>query len=332
VIGVTCWRVRWRRTRASLAWAFLATVLSGSVVHAQSAALFLLVPFGAKATALGEAVSADTALAAEGLWWNPAALARMSSKEIAFHHSSTFLANSVMLTVVIPSRVIGTVGVAGYFVDYGDQQATDPNGNPTGVLRNRSYVLAASYATPVGKRLSVGLTYKLLVVAFNDCSGACGGQAAPPGSSSALDLGAQYSLPTTSPVSFGVSVRNLGPKLQVKDQPQADPLPRLIQAGASARIPVGALTAADAALDVNLDVIRSPALTGTGVGLGSTLSYRGQYFFRVGYKRQSGDAGGPSLGLGFQRDAFGFDFARRFDRLSSQFGEPPTYITLRARF
>ena len=306
--------------------------LPTTAIRAQSAALFLLVPFGAKATALGEAVTADTALAAEGLWWNPAALARMTSKEIAFHHSQTFLAQSEMLTVVIPSRVIGTVGVAGYFVDYGDQQATDGNGNPTGVLRNRSYVLSASYATPIGDRLSVGLTYKLLVVAFNDCSGACGGQAAPPGSSSALDLGLQYALPTSSPVSLGASVRNLGPKLQVKDQPQADPLPRLLQMGASARIPVRALAASDAALDVNLDVIRSPALTGTGISLGSTLSYRGQYFFRVGYKKQAGDAGGPSLGLGFQRDAFGFDFARRFDRLSSQFGEPPTYVTLRARF
>ncbi|MCC6245260.1 MAG: PorV/PorQ family protein [Gemmatimonadaceae bacterium] len=299
---------------------------------AQSGALFLLLPFGARAVGLGDAVTADTAMGAEGVWWNPGVLARARSKEIAFHHSQTFLANSEMLTVVVPSRVIGTLGVAGYFVDYGDQQATDPNNNPTGVLRNRSYVVSASYATPVGKRLNVGLTYKWVALRFNDCSGACNGATVAAGSSSALDLGAQYDLPTPSPITLGVSVRNLGPKLQVKDQPQADPLPRLLQIGLSGHVPVSSLAASGAALTVNADVISSPALDGLGFGVGSALSYRDQYFLRAGYKALSGDASGPSIGIGFQSGAFGFDFARRFDRNGALFGETPTYITLRAKF
>jgi hypothetical protein len=300
--------------------------------EAQSGALFLLVPFGARAVGMGDAVAADTALGAEGIWWNAAALARVASKEVAFHHSQTFLANSEMLTLVFPSRVIGTIAVAGYFVDYGDVQATDEFGNPTGVVSNRSYLLSASYATPLGKRASLGLTYKYFTQRFNDCSGFCSGLAVAAGSSSALDVGVQYALPTKIPLSVGMSVRNLGPKLQVKDEPQADPLPRVIQVGASSRLPIASLTAAGATLDVNVDVISAPAPGGTSFGVGSSLGYRDQYFLRGGYKRQQGDASGPSLGIGFQRGSFGFDFSRRFDRNSTQVGETPTYVTLRARF
>ena len=92
------------------------------------------------------------------------------------------------------------------------------------------------------------------------------------------------------------------------------------------------MQAAGAALDVSGDVMSSSALGSLNVGLGAVLSYRDQYFLRGGYKKQEGDAGGPSIGFGLQRGAFGFDFARRFDRLSQQSGEAPTYFTVRARF
>lgn len=325
-------RVTRLRVASLLTRAIICLLLAYSPAHAQSGALFLLVPFGARAVGLGDAVSADTTLGAEGVWWNAASLARMASKEIAFHHSQTFLANSEMLTVIVPSRVIGTIGLAGYFVDYGDVQATDDFGSPTGVISNRTYLLSASYATPVGRRASLGLTYKFFLLRFNDCSGSCGLTSVGSGSSSAVDIGAQYVVPTTIPLAVGLSVRNLGPRLQVKDQPQADPLPRVLQGGVSARVPIEALTRSEAAIDVNADFAQSQALGGAILGVGASLSYRSEYFLRAGFKHLRGDGGGPSLGLGFQRGAFGFDFSRRFDRLSSQLGETPTYITLRATF
>ncbi len=312
-------------------FAFLAVATRS---HAQSGAAFLVVPFGARAVAMGEAVSGDTTLGAEAVWWNAAALARASGKEVAFHHSQTFLANSEMLTLVFPSRVIGTIAVAGYFVDYGQIQATDQFNNPTGVVSNRAYLVSTSYATPIGKRASIGLTYKFFAQRFNDCSGVCGGLAVATGSSSALDMGVQYSVPASFPISVGMSMRNIGPKLQVKDQPQADPLPRAWQIGAMSRLPIASLTASGAALDVSADVMNAPTFGGVDLGAGAALSYRDEYFVRVGYKhlQVEGSGGGPSLGLGFQRGSFGFDFSRRFDALSRQSGETPTYITLRAQF
>lgn len=309
----------------------LALLGASTALEAQSGALFLLVPFGARAVGLGEAVSADTTLGSEGIWWNAAALARLPSKEVALHHSKTLIATSEMLTVAIPSKVIGTIAFAGYAVDYGDQQATDAQGQPIGVITNRNYLLSLSYGTPVGKRLGIGVTYKFIMLR-RVCSGACGNTAVLSGSTSAFDAGAQYALPTPFPVSLGFSIRNLGPKLQVKDQAQADPLPSVVQLGVMSRLPLAKLKAAGGSLDLSADVLSAEALNGTNVGLGASLGYLDQYFLRVGYKKQTGEGSGPSFGFGLQRGAFGIDLSRRFDQLSEQLGETPTYITLRARF
>jgi hypothetical protein len=237
-----------------------------------------------------------------------------------------------MLTFAVPSKVLGTLAASAYLVNYGDQQATDSQtGTPIGTITNRNYQLALSYATPVGSRFAAGLTYKFVMLRFQ-CSGICGAIPVISGSTSALDIGAQYVLPTTVPVTVAASVRNLGPALQVKDAEQADPLPRIIQIGARTRVPVRALTAAKASLEVSADLLRASAIGGTAGGVGLSLGYREQAYVRAGYKVQQGQGAGPSVGVGLQRGGFGVDIARRFDALSSQLGEPPTYVSIRARF
>ena len=301
-------------------------------VAAQNGGLFLLVPFGARAAGQGDAAVADTALGTEAMWWNAAALARLPKREIAIHHSQTVIASSDMLTFAVPSKVLGTLAASAYLVNYGDQQATDSQtGTPIGTITNRNYQLALSYATPVGSRFAAGLTYKFVMLRFQ-CSGICGAIPVISGSTSALDVGAQYVLPSTWPVTVAASVRNLGPALQVKDAEQADPLPRIIQIGARTRVPVRALTEAKASLDVSADLLRASALGGTAGGVGLSLGYREQAYFRAGYKIQQGQGAGPSVGVGLERGGFAVDIARRFDALSAQLGEPPTYVSIRARF
>jgi hypothetical protein len=298
---------------------------------AQNGGLFLLVPFGAKAVAQGEAVVADSTLGAEALWWNAAALARLAKQELAIHHSQTVIATSDMLTYARPSKVLGTVAASAYIVNYGDQQATDITGQPIGTITNRNYQLAVAYATPMGKRLSAGLTYKLVMLRFQ-CSGICGETPVISGTTTALDLGAQYALPTATPVAVGLSVRNLGPALQLKDAEQADPLPRVIQLGVRAQVPSRALSARKATLEAAADVIDAPALGGAAGGVGLTLGYKRQAFLRAGYSFKPGQGSGPSLGFGFERGALSIDVAQRYDPISNQSGETPTYVTLRARF
>lgn len=305
-------------------------------VAAQNGALFLLLPAGSRAVGLAQAVSADTSLGLEGIWWNAAALSRVNSKEVAFNHSQTVLANSELLSIAIPSRIIGTLAISGYFVDYGQQEATDKiTGQTTGQISNTNYFLAASYATPVGKRLGIGVTLRWIGVDFNKCSGVCTDSKPANGSTSALDLSAQYVLPTSFPLTIGGSYRNIGPDLQTKDKPQADPLPRVPQFGVSSRIPVKSLKDAGASLDVNADVALLPDV-GSGntsaLSVGGELGYQNQYFLRAGIKKQQGFGMEPALGFTLQRGSFSLDFSRRFDQLSSEDGTASQYVSLRVRF
>lgn len=311
--------------------ALLTVTIRPAVVQAQNAGLALLSTFGGRAAALGEAVTSDTALGAEGMWWNPSALAHVASNEIGLHNSKSVKFSTNMLTIVVPSKMIGTIGAFGYMVDYGSQEATDPySGQTTGAINIRTYIAGASYATPVGKRVSVGLTYKLLTDRYS-CSGACNGIVLS-GSTTALDAGAQYVAPTSFPLTFGLSLRNIGPGLKVKDAPQADPLSKTVQFGASSQLPIKALADVNSSLEIFADVIRSEVYGGTGYGVGTALGFQKEYFLRAGYNKQSGLPGVPSLGLGMVFGAFSIDFSRQFDEFSQGLGEPPTFISLRARF
>ena len=235
---------------------------------------------------------------------------------------------------MVPSNVIGTIAFGAYIVDYGDQEATgSAGGGVVGSITNRSYLLIASYGTPVGKRVTIGVSAKL--VALNSaCTGECGPVSSYSGVTSAFDVGVQYVLPTALPTTIGASVRNIGPALQVKDRPQADPLPMIVQFGATSRVPIESLKNVGASLDVSADYAVAPktSIDGVDFGLGATLGYRDQYFLRAGYKKIPGEQSGPSVGFTLQRGGYALDFSRRFDRLSTESGTPPTYIALRATF
>ena len=320
--------------RPRVAFALTALLAAAQPVVAQSnGGLFLLAPFGARAAGQGDAVVADTSLGTEGIWWNAASLARITKRELAIHHSQTVFATNDMIAYAVPSPVLGTLAGAYYLVNYGDQPATPANSGDvsTGTITNKNHMLALSYATPVGSRFSAGLSYKFVLLRFNQCSGLCGGSPGVTGSTQALDIGAQYRVPVRVPFTVGFAVRNLGPALQAKDKDQADPLPRVIQIGAKVRVPIQSLNESGATLDLSADILNSPALDGQAGGAGFVLGYKEQLFLRGGYKVQVGDAGGPSLGIGFERGQFGFDVSRRFDGLG-QLGTPPTYISLHARF
>ena len=309
-------------------------LLSVSPGAAQSSGgLFLMLPMGARAVGQGEAAVADSLLGTEGLWWNPAGAARGGKREITVHHSKTLSATSDMIAFMIPSRLIGTGSGAFYLVNYGDLPVTGPDGSGTqlGTVSTHNYLAALSYASAVGSRFSAGLTYKFLMLRFA-CSGLCGETPVISGSTSAVDVGGQYRLPAPIPVVIGASIRNLGPPMQVKDNPQADPLPRVLQLGGRARIPMDFLTRYESSLDVMLDYKAAAVFDGAAGSVGAVLGYREQFFLRTGYNREPGGGSGPSLGFGATRGDVSVDLGMRFDEFSSQTGEIPTYVSVRVRF
>ena len=291
-----------------------------------------MLPVGARSVGAGEAAVADT-LGVDGTWWNPASLAAMKRSELTLNGSQAFEGTGATIGFARPSRRLGTLALVATILDYGDQGVTDPStGGDIGTISIRSTVAMLSYATPIGSRARVGLSYKYVRHAFT-CSGLCGTTPQFVGTAGALDLGTQVVLPTAIPVTVGAAVRHLGPSFQVRDAEQADPLPRTWQVGASARVPSAALEAQQLQVDVMTDLLGSLSYERVSLRLGGVVTYQGRYSLRGGYTLVDSERSGPAVGLGvFLSDGMVLDLSRRFDGFSAQAGQAPTYVTLRFLF
>jgi hypothetical protein len=333
------------RCRAALGTAGLATALlaAGDVARAAAqqasagveGATFLLLPVGARATALGQAATADGGTS-EAMFWNPAGLAAEARGEFAIHHYDAFFGHGDAVALTVPSSSLGTFALAAYLVDYGDQPVTlkELGPEPVGQISARNLALLASYATDVVGSFALGLTYKLVQFRV-DCTGLCTDVPTATGTTHAVDIGIRFgSSARGAPIMVGVSLKNLGFKLQVNNRAQADPLPTRIAVGVSAILvrPADGVEGLDARVlaDVQGTVgegALAPVTTvGIESGVGSVLRLRGGYAFLNSAAR------GPSLGVGVQFGSVAFDLARVFF-IDQQIGDTePVHISFRVLF
>lgn len=318
--------------------AFAALVVAGAGIpvpaiaqqSANEGAIFLLMPVGARAVGMGQAISGDRP-GTESVWWNPAGLARLEKREVAIHHSQSLIATGDAISLAVPSQLLGVLTASINMINFDESEATDPNQGTTGRILLRSFVYAATYATPVGDRFSAGITYKVLQFRA-DCTGACGDIENLSASSSAVDIGAQYDLGAFIPATVGVVVRNLGPQLQVNDRDQADDLPQRLQLGLSYRLPQVERLAKDTELLVAGDLIHDIDANAPTARVGANLTWRRMYQLRGGYDFEDAEGGGPSVGMGFAIGGFVVDIARLFQGFSADAGQAPTYFSLRYLF
>ncbi len=311
---------------------FLAPVAAsaqGSV--SPEGALFLLVPVGASAVGLGQAVVASD-IGGESLWANPAGIARMTQTELSINHSQTIIATGDALNLVVPAGKAGVIGATAYLVNYGQQDETDATGSSViGTIYLRDYVVAATYAATFGSRISAGVTYKFVQERV-DCSGACVNVAAFSASTNAVDIGVQAIVDKARRLTLGFDIRDAGLKLQVNDAPQSDPLPTRIHLGASYLVPNIEKSIPDAELHVSAEVVENFSLSAAALRAGGELVYKKTFFVRLGVLGGSGDGASAAVGFGARRGGLSIDFARGFGGFSSDAGKPPTYLTLRYQF
>jgi hypothetical protein len=306
-----------------------AALAQGSV--SPEGALFLLVPVGARAVGLGQAVVASD-IGAESMWANPAGLARMTHTELSINHSQTIIATGDALNLVVPAGKAGVIGASAYLVNYGQQDETDATGSSViGTIYLRDYVLALSYAATVGSRISAGVTYKFVQERV-DCSGACANVAAFSASTDAVDLGVQAVVDKARRLTLGLDVRDAGLSLQVNDAPQSDPLPTRLHFGASYLVPNIEKSIPETELRVSAEVVQNFSFTAASLRAGGELVYKKDFFVRLGVLGGSGDGAGAAVGFGARRGGLSIDFARGFGGFSSDAGKPPTYLTLRYQF
>ena len=293
--------------------------------------LFLLLPTGAQAVGMGQAMVAAKP-GSEGIWWNPASIADQEKRELAIHHSKTIAGVGDALTFVMPTRSYGTAAISLNILNIGDQQVTDEFGGVVGVILPRDVVLATTYAASISKRLIAGVNYKIVQLRV-DCSGQCSSVGAEVQSSRALDLGTQYQMEAGAPLTFGAAIRNLGGRLNSRETNQRDPLPTQVELGAMYRLKFLDHYVKDTELRAAGSFVNSRSFGGKSVRFGTDVMYQGRVHLRAGYvgHDRRGNAS-ASLGFGLQSDAFVFDIARTFGGLPADDGQAPVYVSLRYLF
>ena len=326
--------------RTVLALAFLAVGPSGRPAVAQeqplnAGALFLVFPVGAQAVGMGQTAMASSGRS-DAAFWNPAGLAAIVDDEFALHSANLVAGRSHVLGAYFPSRGIGVIGGAVYLVDYGDLDRTDNNGNTIARIAPRNFEFLASFATSLSSSFMLGVSYKLIQFRV-DCSGDCRDFPSGTGATHALDFGGQFRVGSGGPLRLGVALRNVGFRLQVQNQAQADELPTRFAVGAQYELrlrPAEGRTLEEA-FDVKLAAdLDSPwgqagqAETRLGVDVG----YQKLVRVRAGYAFVQDGLSGPSVGLGLESGSLGVDLARAFLTGSDLQVASPTFFSFRVTF
>ena len=298
-------------------------------------ALFLVFPVGAQAVGMGQTATAAAGLG-EAAFWNPAGLATLSDNEFALHSASLVAGRSNVLGVYFPSRGIGVIGGAVYLVDYGDLDRTDINGNTIARIAPRNFEFLASYATNLTGSFAFGISYKLVQFRV-DCSGDCRDFPTGTGATHALDLGGQFTVGPGGPLRIGVAVRNIGFRLQVQNQAQADALPTRLAVGALYEVRLRPVTgqSLNQAFDLKLaaDVDSPWGQAGQSeTRLGVDIGYQRLVRVRAGYAFVQDGLSGPSVGPGVESGSIGVDLARAFLAGSDLQVENPTFFSFRVSF
>jgi hypothetical protein len=180
-------------------------------------AQFLSIEQGARALGMGGAFSA-VADDANGLWWNPAGIARSEFSEVTLTHTAYL--DSVATEYVGYVRPVpqarGVLGASLTYLNVPGVEGTDATGAPTGNLKTNGIAGALSYGMTLSPNLTAGATAKYVSQTLGPTSG----------SGFAADIGAQY---RAADYGAAVVVQNLGPSFKVGGS--SDPLPRDIRGG-----------------------------------------------------------------------------------------------------
>jgi hypothetical protein len=288
----------------------------------------LLAPIGARALALGNAITARTS--PEGLFANPALLANVASDQFVVHSAHTSLEQSNTFSLIIHSASLGGFALSYRLIDLGEIEARDPSGNPTGTIVLFEHTLTATFATSVIRGLDAGVSYKLYQFR-EDCRGFCGAQSFA-ATTHMLDFGVQIHPPSLPHLTLGASLMHPGFPLQVINADQASPTPSRLRVGAAYELLHHMRPDSLAEVWLSLDVVdpaRRPGQPTANIGVEFSLAET--FFLRAGYGGGGGFAGGAAVGVGIHYNRFDVEVAKAF--VSSPLDESdPFQVSFGIRF
>jgi hypothetical protein len=278
---------------------------------ASEGGIFLLLPVGAKAVALGRAMTALPG--AESVFWNPAGLGDLSGSRVLLYRGDYVAGEGTSASGLVSRAGLGTIGATYHLLDVGEQDLTDEQGNVLGTISVRNHLGVFSAATRFWNRLNVGFNFK-----FVQFSQSCRGQCLDAGVTAttyAVDVGLQLTGLAGLPLRLGVMVAQAGPRFQVRNEEQADPLPTRVRASAAYEI-IGTIGETD-----HLSLMLITEVEDRWRDFGSPALYLGSEFavgveeallvVRAGYVRGNGEqVDGAAIGVGIEYDRFDLSIAK----------------------
>ncbi|HXT17722.1 MAG TPA: PorV/PorQ family protein [Gemmatimonadaceae bacterium] len=314
---------------AAFSLAAAATLGAQTGTENESAFEFIF-PYGARAVAMGM-TGVAMASPSDAVWLNPALVARAHREASLQEQSklSALISTDIGGSVVWTFAPVGTVALSARYMDEGTDIATNDLNEQTGTFVPKHEVVAATFATTFGSRATAGFTVKRLVRTA-PCSGECGPNLPASSSVNALDFGAQFYVSHDSVLSVGLAARNIGPKLQQKDAPQADELPTRIEAG------IAIMPTLKDAKDVRVigaaDIVARVGPGAPGFRFGGEVGYQNRYFGRAGYVVYGpGEVSGATFGVGVQTGKLAIDLSQMATDPGTS-GLRPTLVSLRYIF
>jgi len=215
------------------------------VAQGESAVPFLLIAPNARADGMGEAggALADDASAAH---WNPAGLAFQTGQEASLTHSNWlpgFGLSDLFYEYLAYKNHIedwgGTISASVTYLNLGEFVETRDDPTPLGTFKAYEFAITAGYATRMTDALGLGLNLRFIRSALAPIDVQGQGREGVANTVS-VDLGALYRFSGFNlfgmtelepPLSIGLNLSNIGPKLTYIDADQADPLPTNLRLG-----------------------------------------------------------------------------------------------------
>ena len=306
---------------ATLAVVVAVALARPSFAQSGQEGIFLLLPVGARAVGMGEAVVAQRG-GSDMLWWNPAAIAGNgpSDHEIALHHSTTVVGQGNALAIVWPGANKSAFGLAINVLDLGQQTLTDEQGVSIGVATPTDYSVAATYAAAPVSWLALGFTAKHVEAGIL-CSGVCSGLGIASSRSNGFDLGVQFR-PDLIPLTVAAAARNLGIAGR-------SGRPGRLDVGADYKVVAFERGADRVEVHGAADLISTVKFDSTTARFGTDVIVDERLHVRAGYILDGPDRSGGAIGVGLQSGKLVFDIGRTYGGLTGTNDKPPTYFSLR---